>query len=85
MIKKLFFLLFVLVLFSGCQPVIVDEKSCKIDSDCSCGVHIKTGDCFFGNKEFVNSSRQCPDFCTGIAAMFEIKCVENVCKQVRVK
>jgi hypothetical protein len=85
MMKKFFFLLFVLVLFSGCGKIVVDEKSCKVDSDCSCGVHVKTNDCFFGNKDFVNSSKQCPDFCTGIAAMFETRCVEKVCTQVRVR
>ncbi|MFN3528064.1 MAG: beta-propeller domain-containing protein, partial [Candidatus Altarchaeaceae archaeon] len=58
------------------------EKSCKIDSDCSCGVHIKTGECFYGNKNFVDSSKQCPDFCTGIAGNFEIKCIEGECKQI---
>ena len=63
MIKKVFFLLFVLVLFSGCaskvlvdgEPVSVsDEVLCVKDSDCACGVHIETGDCFYGNKDFVD-------------------------------
>jgi len=61
------------------------QDFCMADDDCACGVHKNTGECFYGNKEFVNASKQCPDFCTGIAAMFEIKCVENRCKQVRIK
>lgn len=61
------------------------EKSCTIDSDCACGTHKDTGECFYGNKAFVNVEEQCPDFCTGIAAMFEIKCVDNECEQVRIK
>ena len=94
MMKRLFFLLFIIILFSGCaskvlvdgEPVSVsDEVLCVKDSDCACGVHIDTGECFYGNKDFVDVSRQCPDFCTGIAAMFETRCVEKVCTQVRIR
>lgn len=60
------------------------EKSCNSDSDCACGVHIKTGACFYGNKNFVDTSKQCPDFCTGIGGNLEIKCVEGECKQVNI-
>jgi len=59
------------------------EKFCNSDSDCACGVHVKTGKCFYGNKNFVDPSKQCPDFCTGIAGNLEIKCIENACKQVK--
>ncbi len=75
-----------LLLLAGCTrpgsgvPV---EKRCMQDSDCACGKNA-AGDCFYGNKDYVNVSQQCPDFCTGIAAMFEIKCVENECTQVRI-
>lgn len=55
---------------------------CERDSDCACGRHITTGNCFYGQKEFVNTSEQCPDFCTGIAANFEIKCTQNQCTHV---
>jgi hypothetical protein len=61
-----------------------DEKYCSTDTDCACGVSIKTNECFFGNKNFVNTTAQCPDFCNGIAANLEIKCISNECKQVRV-
>jgi hypothetical protein len=60
------------------------ERQCTSDSDCACGVNIKTGDCFFGNKNFVNVSVQCPDFCNGIAANLQIRCISNECKQMRV-
>jgi len=48
----------------------ISEKSCNVDSDCVCGVHIKTGACFYGNKNFVDTSKQCPDFCTGNCRQF---------------
>ncbi len=55
---------------------------CALDTDCACGVHISSGACFYGSKEFVDASRQCPDFCNGIAAHLEIKCLKNRCTQV---
>jgi len=61
---------------------IISEKYCEKDTDCACGVHIKTGNCFYGNKNYVNTEQQCPDFCTGIAYNLMIKCVNNECKQV---
>jgi hypothetical protein len=60
------------------------EKQCSTNDDCACGVSIKTGYCFFGNKNFVNTTFQCPDFCNGIAANLEIRCISNDCKQIRV-
>lgn len=56
---------------------------CADDSDCACGTHITTGECFVGSKEFVNVALQCPDYCTGIAAIFETRCVAHQCKIVR--
>jgi putative hemolysin len=56
---------------------------CEADSDCGCGVLKSTHDCFYGQKEFVDETQQCPDFCNGIAAHLEIKCVQNQCKQVQ--
>ncbi len=73
----------VLLLLAGCaQQPIPPEKYCVQDSDCACGKNA-AGDCFYGNRNYVNVDEQCPDFCTGIAAMFEIRCVENECRQVR--
>jgi hypothetical protein len=60
------------------------ETACENDNDCACGTHIETGDCFTGNKAFVNIEVQCPDFCTGIAANFETKCVQGTCKNVNI-
>ena len=77
---------FFMVLLAGCtQPGsnIPVEKRCVQDSDCACGKNA-AGECFYGNRNYVNVEEQCPDFCTGIAAMFEIRCVENECKQVRI-
>ncbi len=60
---------------------------CNVDADCTCGgIDKKTNNCFVGNKlyasKFVDMSRDCPDFCTGIAAHLETKCVNNECKNV---
>jgi len=59
-----------------------DQKYCNNDSDCACGVNIKTRDCFLGNKKYVDTTKQCPDFCGGIAGNLTIKCMNNFCKQV---
>jgi hypothetical protein len=67
----------------GSGPPASNEKYCGFDDDCACGVHVKTGECFYGNRNFVDASKQCPDFCNGIAANLEIKCVENECVQRR--
>lgn len=75
-----------LLLLAGCTQPGSDvpvEKRCVQDSDCACGKNA-AGECFYGNINYVNVEEQCPDFCTGIAAMFEIRCVENECTQVRV-
>jgi len=58
------------------------DKYCEKDADCACGVHIESGNCFYGNKNYVNVMQQCPDFCTGIHGRFVIKCIDNECKQV---
>lgn len=60
-----------------------NSKFCFSDSDCVCGKNALTGECFYGNRNFVNASEQCPDFCAGIGGSFELKCVNNGCKQVK--
>ncbi|MEM5831364.1 MAG: hypothetical protein QXO40_04130 [Candidatus Aenigmatarchaeota archaeon] len=60
----------------------VAKMFCQTDTDCVCGVDKETGKCAFGNKEFIDTSKQCPDFCTGIGGQFTIKCVRNVCTPV---
>ncbi|MEM5813190.1 MAG: hypothetical protein QXU71_02425 [Candidatus Aenigmatarchaeota archaeon] len=52
---------------------------CQTDEDCACGVDKETGKCAIGNKRYIDTSRQCPDFCTGIAGHLGIKCVNNIC------
>ncbi|MEM4272084.1 MAG: DUF333 domain-containing protein [Candidatus Bilamarchaeaceae archaeon] len=68
-------------LFRGeCTPEA--PNYCKKDSDCACGRIIPSGECFYGQKEFVNTEEQCPDFCTGIAGHLSIKCENHQCVQV---
>ncbi|MEM4245452.1 MAG: eight-cysteine-cluster domain-containing protein [Candidatus Nanoarchaeia archaeon] len=78
---------FVVLLFlSGCSSSILDrEKYCEVDADCACGTHIKTGDCFYGNKAYVNVLKQCPDFCGGIGGNLAVRCFANKCTQVKVE
>lgn len=64
--------------FPGLPPQIA-KFSCQTDEDCACGVDKETGQCAFGNKNFIDTSRQCPDFCTGIAGHIKIKCINNLC------
>jgi hypothetical protein len=75
-------LLLLLFCMFGCNSkteLINPEKSCRTNYDCACGTHITTGDCFVGNKSFVNVEKQCPDFCTGIAGNFDTICMNNTC------
>ncbi|MBI5398151.1 eight-cysteine-cluster domain-containing protein [Candidatus Woesearchaeota archaeon] len=60
--------------------------ACSIDEDCICeGIDKKTGNCFIGNKQYyekyVDKSKNCPDFCGGIAGNLVIKCVNSQCLQ----
>ncbi len=87
------------IMLSGCviqpkvpqtfpQPLplgqLVDDTLCQSNVDCDCGVHINTGDCFFGNKRFVKSGEYCPDFCTGIGGNLRVVCVNNHCTQTQI-
>jgi hypothetical protein len=70
--------------FSQLHPNIqpeVSKKFCQHDMDCVCGVDKETGKCAFGNRNFIDTSKQCPDFCSGIGGQFEIKCINNICTQ----
>jgi hypothetical protein len=57
------------------------SKACATDADCACGTDTGTGQCAFGNKSCIDTSRQCPDFCTGIHGQFVLKCVRSECTQ----
>jgi len=60
----------------------INQKTCQIDSDCACGTKIDTGECFFGNKKYVNVLKQCPDYCSGFTGHLIISCVDGLCRQV---
>jgi len=60
---------------------------CENDSECICdGTDILTGNCFVGNIEYYNryvdKSKDCPDFCTGIAGNMETRCKNHQCQVV---
>ncbi|MBS3148512.1 hypothetical protein J4219_06500 [Candidatus Woesearchaeota archaeon] len=65
--------------FAPC-PMPVQSSECAIDTDCACGVSRQTGDCLVGPAELVDTSKQCPDFCTGIAGHLETKCLSGKCQ-----
>jgi hypothetical protein len=58
------------------------KKFCQTDADCVCGIDKEKGGCAFGNKDFIDTSMECPDFCSGIAGQFKIICKNNQCVQV---
>lgn len=55
--------------------------TCEQDSDCGCGTDNTTGQCAYGNKEFINTFRQCPDFCGGFTGKLTTKCISGKCTQ----
>jgi len=64
-----------------------DPLLCNVDADCTCGGIVKdTDNCFVGNKLYasknVDMSRDCPDFCTGIAGHLETRCVNYQCQNI---
>lgn len=68
------------------QELALNPLACSIDEDCICqGIDQKTANCFLGNKQYyekyVDKSKDCPDFCGGIAGNMLIKCVNNQCLQ----
>lgn len=90
--KKVLFLLILIVFLTSCtslQPNLTENKLfCSSDNDCICGgIDKETNSCFIGNINYfeknVDKTKDCPDFCTGIANMFETKCVNNQCKNVK--
>jgi eight-cysteine-cluster-containing protein len=81
----LLIMVFIIIVIANIEVVMPTDKSksCLTDSDCACGRNKLTGECFYGNKEFTNASRQCPDFCEGIGRNMEIKCISGECAQVQ--
>ncbi|MBW2971783.1 eight-cysteine-cluster domain-containing protein [Candidatus Woesearchaeota archaeon] len=61
--------------------------SCTVNDDCVCGgVDTYSGRCFLGNTDYqakyVDTSKDCPDFCTGIAGNLVVKCIDSRCIQM---
>lgn len=63
----------------GSEEVVDNSDYCDYDSDCTCGTKVGTGECFRGNKKYVDETKQCPDFCSGIAGDFVTVCKNNKC------
>ena len=84
LIIGLLVLSFLAVSLLGCNldpgmPVDNLDKYCVNSDDCACGSHISTGACFYGNRDYVNTLKQCPDFYTGFGGNLEIRCLDNKC------
>jgi len=62
---------------------VVADDYCEADSDCVCGTNKLTNDCAYGNRNIVDSSRQCPDYCVWIdpngPGRMNLTCVNNTC------
>jgi hypothetical protein len=63
-------------------PVSPPSGVCLVDEDCACGTDIQTGQCAVGLREDIDTSRQCPDACTGIDGKMRTRCQEGVCRVV---
>lgn len=81
MSRLIVLLILVFVLIAGCINL-DNETQCIEDEDCACGTHIETGECFYGNRNYVDINTQCPDFCTGITGSMKIKCINEKCVQI---
>jgi hypothetical protein len=76
-----FALVFLALLVSyGC---IEEKRYCKTDFDCVCGMD-KLGKCDFGNKDYVQQSRDCREFCQNLSKDAELKCISGRCTFVAV-
>lgn len=76
-------LLLLTLLVFGCEektPTLEEMKFCETVDDCACGTLKTDGSCFAGNKEYVNTQEQCPDYCSGIAGNLKLTCETNQCK-----
>ena len=91
---KVLFLLAIGIAAAGCSssssstaaaPAAASPSAaeCKVDADCVCGTDKETHKCAFGPAARIDTGRQCPDFCTGIAGRMKIACVEGTCRQVK--
>lgn len=68
---------------NGCEICeCLDINYCSSDFDCACGVDRIVGDCAMGNLMYIDTTKQCPDFCNGIGGDLGMACVDNQCTQV---
>lgn len=61
----------------------ISEKYCTKDDDCGCGIHKTREECFYGNKKYVDMTKNCPDFCSGLSGNLELRCINFECTQVQ--
>lgn len=69
----------------GTGPLTCDAANpltCRTDADCACGSSLSTGACAVGTAACIDTTKQCPDFCTGIDGRMTVKCQASVCTQV---
>lgn len=55
---------------------------CQTDNDCACGVKKDTKECSFGNKNYIDTAIQCPDYCSGFGGNIKTVCLNNSCTQI---
>ncbi len=58
-----------------------DARRCRTDADCACGKALSDGACAFGTAACIDTSQQCPDFCSGITGAMRLSCVDAQCVQ----
>lgn len=63
-----------------CDPA--DMLKCRIDADCACGSNLATGACAVGTAACIDTTKQCPDYCTGIDGRMSVRCQTGQCIQV---
>jgi hypothetical protein len=56
-------------------------SSCITEADCACGKSTTTNQCAFGNRQYIDTTQQCPDFCSGITGRLKLVCKNNICVQ----
>ncbi|MFH0791899.1 MAG: Kazal-type serine protease inhibitor family protein [bacterium] len=55
---------------------------CQTDNDCACGVKKGTKECSFGNKNYIDTAIQCPDYCSGFGGNIKTVCRNGSCTQI---
>ena len=59
------------------------SMGCQTDSDCACGVNKDTRQCASGNRNYIDTTVQCPDYCSGLDGKTSTVCQNNYCTMVR--